>query len=81
MAATRGMPISLWKTQIILRTTVGIPTVSTARATSPTDRQQSGQTGARIARSTSSLFMDAAMAGAVSFSSWLGSLPWKPIVE
>jgi len=81
MAATRGMPTSRWKGQIMLRVTVGMPAASTARDTSPTDRQQSGQTGARSARSTSSLFMASAMAGALCCSSSVLLLPWKPMIE
>ena len=76
MAATRGIPIRRWKGQIMLRVTVGIPAASIFRATSPTDRQQSGQTGASSARSTSSLRMLAAISGALLVSSCEESLPW-----
>ena len=60
---------------------MGIPAASMTRDTSPTDRQQSGQTGARSARSTSSLFIASAIAGALSCSRRLESLPWKPMIE
>lgn len=70
-----GIPIRRWKGQIMLRVTVGIPASSILRATSPTDRQQSGQTGARSARSTSSLRIAAAISGALWFSRVLVSLP------
>ena len=76
MAATRGMPSARWKTQIMFSVTVEIPSASSTRATSPTDRQQSGQTGAKSARSTSSLRIRDAISGALRVSSSLASLPW-----
>ena len=81
MAATRGMPTNAWRGQSMFRHTVGIPRSSITLATSPTDLQQSGQTGARMARSTSSLCIDAAMAGADSASRAVVSLPWYPMIE
>ena len=81
MAATRGMPIIFWKTQTILSVTVGIPAFSIARATNPTDRQQSGQTGASIAKSTLSCFIWFAISGPETLAKWLESSPWKPIIE
>ena len=65
----------------MFRVTVEIPASSILRATSPTDRQQSGQTGARSAMSTSSSFMAAAISGALWFSSVLESAPWNPMIE
>ena len=46
------------------RQTVGRPRFSSSRAISPTDWWQTGQTGTRMARSTSSLSNRSAMAGA-----------------
>ena len=65
-----------WKIHTISSVTVGIPAASITRATSPTDRQQSGHTGASTARSTDSLAIPAAIAGAVSVSSTLVLDPW-----
>ena len=81
MAATRGIPTCRWIGQIMLSVTVGIPAASSFLATSPTDRQQSGQTGARSARSTSSLRIAAAISGADSFSSTSVLFPWYPMIE
>ena len=63
MAAILGMPTIFWKTQIMFRVTVGIPALSIARATNPTDRQQSGHTGVNIAKSTLSFFIALAISG------------------
>jgi len=75
MAATLGIPMSRWKGQIMFRVTVGIPAASITLATSPTDRQQSGQTGARSARSTSSDLIASAICGALFSTSPLESFP------
>ena len=65
-----------WSGHSMFKVTVEIPADSTSRATSPTDRQQSGQTGASNARSTSSRFIEAAISGALSLTRVELSLPW-----
>ena len=70
------MPTRRWYGQIMFSVTVGTPAASITLATSPTDRQQSGQTGARMARSTSSLFIAAAISGALRSTSSEVSPPW-----
>ncbi len=65
-----------WNGHSMFRVTVAMPADSISRATHPADRQQSGQTGASNARSTSSLFMAAAIAGALPPTSTLLSFPW-----
>ena len=61
-------------------TAVEMPASSITRATSPTDRQQKGQTGTIKAKSTSSLFMPSTIFGAVTSRSSPG-LRMYPMIE
>ena len=62
-AVRSGMPESV----IVL-----IPAASNFRCTSPTDQQQTGQTGIKITRFTPSCLMLWIMAGTLSFNSFCG---------
>jgi hypothetical protein len=70
--ATRGAPTEAVNSGIIDNDTVAMPQASRTFWTSPTDRQQMGQTGTSMATSTASAAIRAAIAGAVQASSWRG---------
>ena len=71
--ATRGAPTEAVNSGIIDSNTVAMPLASMTFWTSPTDRQQIGQTGTSRATSTASPVIRAAIAGAVEASSCRGS--------
>ena len=73
IAATLGIPISRWNSGVMVSVTVENPFSSKKRATSPTDRQHSGQAGVNKTASTSSSFILAATLGIVSSRSTFGS--------
>ncbi len=57
MPATRGAPVARVKSGSVERAAVVSPAFSISRCTSPTDRQQNGQTGTSRTASTSSFFI------------------------
>ena len=67
--ATRGAPIARVKSGSVESATVARPAFSISRCTSPTDRQQNGQTGTRSTASTSSAFICSIIAGVERSSS------------
>jgi hypothetical protein len=71
--ATRGAPTEAVNSGIIDNDTVAMPLASMTRWTSPTDRQQIGQTGTSRVTSTASSAIRAAIAGAVEVSSCRGN--------
>lgn len=73
IAATLGIPTSLWYSGVMVKTTVLKPLSSRNRATSPTDRQHSGQAGVSNTASVLSSFILEATFGIVSSSRILGS--------
>ena len=68
MAATRGAPVLAVSSGIIESETVLKPTASISRCTSPTDQQQTGQTGTSTTTSTCSSRSRRRMAGTLSRS-------------
>ena len=70
--ATRGAPTEAVNSGIMDNETVAMPLASMTCWTSPTDRQQIGQTGTSRATSTASAAIRAVMAGAVEASSCRG---------
>lgn len=73
MAATRGAPTDAVKLAMVESVIVLIPASSTARCTSPTDRQQIVQTGASTTASTPSATMCSIIGGRWVSSSSVGS--------
>jgi hypothetical protein len=67
--ATRGAPTEAVNSGIIDNDTVAMPDASMTRWTSPTDRQQIGQTGTSTATSTACSTIRAAICGAEDASS------------
>ena len=63
MPATRGAPTDRVKSGRVERLTVESPALSISRWTSPTDRQQNGQTGTSRTASTPSARILATIAG------------------
>jgi len=80
MPASLGTPTARVSSGIHESVTVAMPLASRTRCTSPTDRQQNGQTGTSAAASTPSARMRSAMAGAVFSISSFGSRMY-PITE
>jgi hypothetical protein len=79
MAAILGAPTERVNSGIMESEMVEMPAASISLCTSPTDRQQNGQTGTSTAASTSSAFICSIMAGTLSSKSSRGSRtkPWK----
>ena len=80
MPASRGTPTLRVRSGIHETVTVASPLASRALCTSPTDREQNGQTGTSTPASTPSSCIAPAMAGAVVPTSSVGSRTY-PIVE
>ena len=80
MPARRGTPTRRVRSGIHDRVTVESPLPSRILSTSPTDREQNGQTGTSTTASTCSSRMLAAIAGAVVSTSSVGSRMY-PMVE
>ena len=77
MAAILGAPTERVNSGIIESEMVDIPASSISLCTSPTDRQQNGQTGTSTAASTPSAFIRWIIAGTLSSKSSRG-LRTKP---
>jgi hypothetical protein len=67
MAAILGAPTERVNSGIMESEMVEMPAASISLCTSPTDRQQNGQTGTSTAASTSSAFICSIMAGHALF--------------
>ena len=78
MAAILGAPTERVNSGIIESEMVEIPAASICLCTSPTDRQQKGQTGTSKATSAPSAFIRWIIAGALSSNSSRGlrTKPW-----
>ena len=79
MAAILGAPTERVNSGIMESEMVEMPAASISLCTSPTDRQQKGQTGTSRATSTSSCFIWPIIAGTLLSNSSRGSRtkPWK----
>ena len=80
MPASRGTPTARVSSGIHDSVTVAMPLASRIRWTSPTDREQNGQTGTSTTASTCSSRMLAAIVGAVFSTNSVGSRMY-PMVE
>ena len=80
MPASRGTPTLRVRSGIHDSVTVATPLDSRIRWTSPTDREQNGQTGTSTTASTPSSRIPAAIAGAVSSTNSSGSRMY-PMIE
>jgi hypothetical protein len=80
MPASRGTPTLRVRSGIHDTVTVASPLASRILCTSPTDREQKGQTGTSTTASTPSSCIAAAMTGAVFSTSSVGSRMY-PMVE
>jgi hypothetical protein len=73
IAATRGAPQAVVRSGIIESAMVAIPAASTRRCARPTDRQQMGQTGTKMAASTPSARIRLIIAGTERSRNCVGS--------
>ena len=80
MAATRGAPTEAVRLGIFERQIVVKPAASISRCASPTDQQQIGQLGTRMATSTNSSFNFWMTAGTL-FSSISSGWSKYPMIE
>ena len=73
MAATRGAPAAAVRSGIVESAIVAMPAASTFRCARPTDRQQMGQTGTKMATSTASARIRSIIAGTERSRNSVGS--------